>query len=154
MNLAEVTKKGKYRELFTDHFENSRKETSCWKPQIDSYIEKEGRNISKFRDVVEFIDLNMQTAMENTYNYGKSLDENFQEYKDQKFMQDESDQVNFLRQPASGQAVDEAFEQSVFWYNQKRGFGNGAKAWMPGKYTADTVMGAQKKKPDIPKQER
>ena len=32
MNLASVTKKAKYRELFTDHFENARKEPSVWKP--------------------------------------------------------------------------------------------------------------------------
>ena len=48
-------------------------------------------------------------------------------------MQDETDQVNFLRQPAAGLAVEEAFEQSMFWYNQKRGFGNGAKCWMAHK---------------------
>ena len=53
-------------------------------------------------------------------------------------MQDETDQVNFLRQPAAGLAVEEAFEQSMFWYNQKRGFGNGAKCWMPSKFRADT----------------
>ena len=47
--------------------------------------------MSKFKDVVEFIDINMQTAIRVSYDYSKSLDENLEEYKKQKKVQDESD---------------------------------------------------------------
>ena len=144
--MGKITKKARFRDLFTDHFENAQKETKVWKPQVENRIENEGKKINKFKDVVEFIDVNMQTAIRVSYDYTKTLDENLESYKMQKKVQDESDQVNFLRQPAAGLAVEEALTQSIFWYNQKRGFGNGDKVWMPSKFRADTAFGAQSKK--------
>ena len=140
--MGKITKKARFRDLYTDHFENAKKETRVWKPFVENKIEKEGQKINKFIDVVDFIDLNMQTAIRVSYDYTKSNDENLEEYKMQKKVQDESDQVNFLRQPAAGLAVEEAFDQSMFWYNQKRGFGNGEKVWMPSKFRAETAIGA------------
>lgn len=103
---------------------------------------------------VEFIDVKMQTAIRLSYDHDKRLDENLQEYKIVKQLQDESDQVNFLRQPASGEAVETAFKQSLFWYNMKRGFGNGAKVWMPNKCRVESIIGTKSKKQGPPRQER
>lgn len=50
----------------------------------------------------------MQTAIHVTYDFNKTLSENFEEFRDEKAKQDESDQINFLRQPATGKAVNEA----------------------------------------------
>lgn len=100
--MGKITKKARFRDLYTDHFENARKETKVWKPRVEGKIEREGQKISKFIDVVDFIDLNMQTAIRVSYDHNKSNDENLEEYKMQKKVQDESDQVNFLRQPAAG----------------------------------------------------
>lgn len=97
MHLSPITRKGKYRELFTEHFEKARKDTGVWKPSVDSKIEQEGRKINKFKDMAEFIDVKMQTAILGTYDYQMSLDQNLEVYKNQKVLQDESDQVNFLR---------------------------------------------------------
>ena len=59
MNMGKITKKARFRDLFTDHFENAQKETKVWKPQVENRIENEGKKINKFKDVVEFIDVNM-----------------------------------------------------------------------------------------------
>ena len=104
--------------------------------------------MTKFLDNVDFIDLNMQTAIHASYDYTKSLDENLKEYTNQKVMQDESDQVNFLRQPAAGQAVEEKANQSVFWSKQKRGHN---KTWMPNNYNVKDNLGARKRKASVPK---
>lgn len=95
--MAKITKKAKYRDLFTENYQNCAKETEEWKPTVDKEIKRDNNKIRKFLDEVEFVDLNMQTAIRVSYDYGKSLDENLEEYKDQKRLQDESDQINFLR---------------------------------------------------------
>lgn len=96
----------------------------------------------------------MQTAIRVSYDHTKSMDENLKEYQEQKARQDESDQVNFLRQPAAGQAVDEAHSQSVFWYNMRRGFGNGIKVWMPSKFRVDAAgPDSKSRKQDVPRQD-
>ena len=74
--LSSITKKAKYRDLYADHFENARKETSQWKPGFETKLESEGRKINKFKELVEFIDVNMQTAIRVSYDRKKSLDEN------------------------------------------------------------------------------
>lgn len=110
--MGSVTKKARYRELFGEHFtktrEKARKETALWKGKFDNQNEKYKHAEKKFLDVTEFVEINMQTAIRISYDHTKGMDENLKEYKDQKARQDESDQVNFLRQPASGEATDEA----------------------------------------------
>jgi len=64
---------------------------------MENQMERENRQINKFKEVVEFIDVNMQTAIRVSYDYTKTMDENLKEYKDEKQIMDESDQVNFLR---------------------------------------------------------
>ena len=90
-NMGKITKKARFRDLYTDHFEAAQKETRVWKPSVENKIEKEGKKISNFIDVVDFIDLNMQTAIRVSYDHTKSNDENLEEYKMQKKVQDESD---------------------------------------------------------------
>ena len=80
--MAKITKKAKYRDLFTDHFQNAKKETVAWKPTVEKEIKRDNRKISKFLDEVEFVDINMQTAIRVSYDYNKSLDENLEDYKD------------------------------------------------------------------------
>ena len=152
-DMGTFAKKQKFRELFSEHFEVSSKETQRWKPRINRKIEKERNMVKKFKDVSDFAEVNVQTAICVTYDYEKGLDENFNEFKDQKKKQDESDKVNFLRQPATGLALEEAFTQSMFWYNMRRGLGNGIKVWMPPKVRDDSGPGAKMKKADVPKQE-
>ena len=41
MNLAKITKKARFRDLFTDHFENAQKETKVWKPHVEKRIDSE-----------------------------------------------------------------------------------------------------------------
>ena len=89
--MGKITKKSRFRELYTDHFQNAQKETKTWKPDINKEQEREHRKISKFKDVVEFIDLKMETAVRPSYDRTKSLDENIEEFKCQKKLQDESD---------------------------------------------------------------
>ena len=97
----------------------------------------------------------MQTAIRVSYDHNLSLDENFKEYTDQKARQDESDAVNFLRQPEAGKTMDTAHEQSMFWYNMRRGFGNGIKVWRPSKFRIDETGGNKPaKRPGVPVQER
>ena len=152
-DMASVTKKARFRELFTEHFEKARKATKGWKGKIDHNIEKERKKTNKQLEVAEFVEVNMQTAIRVSYDHTKRLDENLKEYTDQKERQDESDQVNFLRQPAAGKTMDTAHEQSMFWYNMRRGFGNGIKVWRPSKFRMDTGPGGKTKKPSIPIQE-
>ena len=59
LNLSSITKRAKFRELFMEHFEKSRKETKDWKPSIVSAMDQEAKKINKFKDVAEFIDLAM-----------------------------------------------------------------------------------------------
>ena len=47
---------------------------------MDSTIEEERKEITNFLDNVDFIDLNMQTAIHASYDYTKSLDENLKQY--------------------------------------------------------------------------
>ena len=151
--MAAITKKARFRELFTDHFESGKKDMARLKSKVDSKLEKERHQAQKFRDVSDFAEVNIQTAIRVSYDHEKTLDENFEEFSEQKAKQDESDQVNFLRQPACTKAVDDAQDQSNFWYEMRRGFGNGAKVWMPEKKRTDTGPGAaMAKKPDVPKQ--
>ena len=80
LNLAQVTQKTRFRELFSEHFEIARKATQGWKPNFESCVEKEGRKVTKFKDVAEFVDVKMQTAIRGTYDYDMSLDENMASY--------------------------------------------------------------------------
>ena len=48
--MGKITKKARFRDLYTDHFENARKETKVWKPRVEGKIEREGQKISKFID--------------------------------------------------------------------------------------------------------
>ena len=82
LNLASVTKKARFRELFTDHFENSRKETKVWKPKVQTRMETEHKRINKFIEQVEFIDVEMATAIRVSYDHDKRMDDNLREYKD------------------------------------------------------------------------
>ena len=43
-------------------------------------MEKEGRKVTKFKDVAEFVDVKMQTAIRGTYDYDMTLDENLAFY--------------------------------------------------------------------------
>lgn len=45
-------------------------------------MERCDRQTAKFQEVVEFIDLSMQTAINSNYDYTKSMDENLKTYKD------------------------------------------------------------------------
>ena len=80
MNLAQVTHKARFRDLFMEHFENAIKATQGWKPHFESCVEQEGRKVSKFMDVAEFVDVKIQTAIRGSYNYDQSLDENLECY--------------------------------------------------------------------------
>ena len=80
MNLSQVTRKAKFRELFTEHFDVAKKATSGWKPHFESVVEHEGKKITKFTDVAEFVDVKMQTAIHGTYDYDMSLDDNLNVY--------------------------------------------------------------------------
>ena len=80
MNLAQVTQKAKYRELYTEHFDAAKKATVGWKPHLENVVEHEGKKITKFTDVAEFVDVKMQTAIRGTYDYDMSLDENLNVY--------------------------------------------------------------------------
>jgi len=79
--MGQITKKARFRDLFADHFDNAKKETKEWKPQVETRIESVGRDINNFKETVEFIEVNMQTAIRVSYDYTKSLDENLEEYK-------------------------------------------------------------------------
>ena len=59
MNLAHVTRKGKFRDLYTEHFDVSKKATVSWKPHFENVVEHEGKKITKFTDVAEFVDVKM-----------------------------------------------------------------------------------------------
>ena len=89
--MAKITKKARFRELFTDHFNNAKKVTKELKPQFNTKQDHENRKVNKFKDIVEFIDLKMETAVRVSYDHNKSLDENIEDFKSQKRMQDESD---------------------------------------------------------------
>ena len=86
MNLASVTKSRKFRDLYADHFENAKKATQTWKPHVETRIEHENKKINKFKDTVEFIDLKMETAIRVSYDHSRTLDENLEEYKQQKYV--------------------------------------------------------------------
>ena len=81
MNLAQVTKNRKFRDLYADHFENAKMATQTWKPHVENRIEHENKKINKFKDTVEFIDLKMETAIRISYDHNRTLDENLEEYK-------------------------------------------------------------------------
>lgn len=82
--MGKTAHKAKYRALYEDHFENANRATQTWKPRVQHCIESQSKKISKFIDVVEFIDDNMQTAIRVSYDHDKTLDENLEEYKEQK----------------------------------------------------------------------
>jgi len=46
--------------------------------------------------------------------------------------------------------METAHNQSVFWYNMRRGFGNGIKVWMPSKFRMDSGPAGKVKKPGLP----
>ena len=48
--------------------------------------------MAKYKELAEFVEVNMQTAAQVDYDHDKSLDENFKEFSDLKKMMDESDQ--------------------------------------------------------------
>ena len=78
--MGTATKKPKFKKLFNEHFEVARKETAGWKPKVDRRIEKERHMVNKFRDVSDFAEANIQTAMSVDFDHSKSLDENFAEF--------------------------------------------------------------------------
>jgi len=89
--MGSATKKARYRDLFGEHFEISRKETGRWKGKVESRFEKEKRAGKKFSEVAEFVEVNMETAIRISYDHTKTMDANLKEYQDQKARQDESD---------------------------------------------------------------
>ena len=48
-------------------------------------MEREGRQVTRFADLTEFIDVRMQTAIRISYDHDKNLDENLMEYKVEKY---------------------------------------------------------------------
>jgi len=46
-DMASVTKKARFRDLFTEHFEQARQQTGNWKGKVDNRIEKERRLTQK-----------------------------------------------------------------------------------------------------------
>lgn len=64
---------------------------------MDLRLERQSEKTSKYVEVVDFIDTNMQVATKLSYDHDKTLDENLEDYKLRKALQDEADQINFLR---------------------------------------------------------
>ena len=89
--MGKITKRQKYKDLFHYHYADSKKEEQVYTRNFKKRIDKVGKNIGQFKDVVEFIDVKMETAHRMSYDKDKSMDENLKEYKDQKVRQDESD---------------------------------------------------------------
>ena len=86
-----LAKKPQYRDLYSEHYLNAREEATTFANSYGGRITREGKKVAKYKELAEFVEVTMQTAVQVDYDRNKTLDENFKEFSDLKKMMDESD---------------------------------------------------------------
>ena len=87
-------------------------------------MNKKGENIT-------YLIEKMENSQNLQYDPNKTFYENLKEHQDGKKLLELSDNQNFLKHPATEQAVDERDFQSVYWQNLRRSVKQEDVVWLP-----------------------